>query len=282
MLKNLLNRINSNMSFSQKLKDVWQANNSLVSVGLDPDIEKIPLHLKGQAAPLFRFNKEIIEATADLVCAYKPQIAHYSAAGTEEELKMTIDFIHRVYPHIPVILDAKRGDIGSTAEHYAIEAFERFGADAVTVNPYLGQDALQPFLDRADKGVIILCRTSNPSAVDLQDQKIDGHKLYEIVAHKASSEWNKNNNVLLVVGATYPEELKKIRAIVGDMTLLIPGVGAQGGDIQAAVTAGKNNDGTGIIIHSSRSIIYASGDENFAQAARDATIKLKEEINKYR
>ena len=251
-------------------------------MGLDPDLEKIPDHLRTTPTPLFQFNRAIIEATSDLVCAFKPQIAFYAASGLERDLELTIAYIHQNFPGIPVILDAKRGDIGSTAKLYAQEAFDRYGADAVTVNPYLGRDALDPFLDRNDKGVIILCRTSNPGATDIQDLEIKGEKLYRVIARKAAREWNRNGNVLLVVGATYPQELGEIRSLVGNMPLLVPGIGAQGGDIEKAVQNGKDEKGTGMIINSSRGIIYAGKGKDFAQAARAAALQLRDEINRYR
>ena len=270
------------MNFIETLTAAWHRNNSLLCVGLDPDIEKIPNHLRTTNAPLFDFNRAIIDSTADLVCAFKPQIAFYAASGLERDLELTITYIHENYPDIPVILDAKRGDIGSTAKMYAREAFDRYGADAVTVNPYLGGDALEPFLSRGDKGVIILSRTSNPGAADIQDLDSNGEKLYRIVARKAVREWNRNGNVLLVVGATYPQELREIRSLVGNMPLLVPGIGAQGGDIERAVTNGKTADGTGMIINSSRGIIYAGKGKDFADAARSAALRLKDEINRWR
>ena len=270
------------ITFIGRIEKAWVKNNSLVCVGLDPDSQRIPAPLLGAEHPIFEFNKSIVDATADLVCAYKPQFAHYAAEGAENQLLMTIGYIHDQYPDIPVILDAKRGDIGSTARMYAREVFDRYKADAVTVNPFLGRDALEPFLDRKDKGVIILCRTSNPGARDIQDLETRGKKLYEVIAQKASDEWNVNNNVLLVVGATYPQELKEIRAIVGEMPLLVPGIGAQGGDIEAAVKNGKNTHGNGMIINSSRGIIYAGSGPDFAEAAREAAETLRKEINKYR
>lgn len=270
------------MSFITTLASAWHTCNSLVCVGLDPDITIIPQHLRHHDTPLYEFNRSIVDATADLVCAYKPQIAYYAACRAERDLELTIDYIHRTYPGIPVILDAKRGDIGPTAEMYAMEAFERYKADAVTVNPYMGSDTLKPFLDRHDKGVILLCRTSNPGAVDFQDLTCDGRKLYQIVASKAVIEWNANGNVLLVVGATFPEELKQIRASVGDMPLLVPGIGAQGGDVRTVVVNGRNSQGKGLIINSSRAIIYAGKGREFAQAARKAALELKETINRYR
>lgn len=270
------------MSFSTTLSAAWERSDSLVCVGLDPDIAKIPEQLRHHTNPFLEFNKAIVDATADLVCAYKPQIAYYAARGAERELELTIDYIHRSHPGIPVILDAKRGDIGSTAEQYAREAFDRYAADAVTVNPYMGPDTLQPFLDRQDKGVIVLCRTSNPGAVAFQDLVCNGEKIYQIVARKAAREWNTHGNVLLVVGATFPDELQQIRSIVGEMPLLIPGIGAQGGDVRAAVINGRNSRNTGMLINSSRGIIYAAQGRHFAEAARAATLALKESINRYR
>jgi orotidine-5'-phosphate decarboxylase len=265
--------------FIQALSKAWRQNDSLVCVGLDPEIERFPRHLAGQGSPIFQFNKAIIDATADLVCAYKPQFAHYAAYEAEDQLERTIEYIHRSHPDVPVILDSKRGDVGNTAERYAIEAFERYGADAVTVNPYLGGDSLEPYLRRADKGVIVLCRTSNPGARDLQDLKIGERALYQVVAQLAAQRWNSRGNSLLVVGATYPEELAQVRALVGDMPLLVPGVGAQGADVAQAVRSGQTADGTGLIISSSRAILYASQGEDFASAARAATEKLRGEIN---
>jgi len=270
------------LNFIESIGAAWREKNSLLCVGLDTDAGRIPSHIRKKDAPIFEFNKAIIDSTSDLVCAYKPQIAYYSASKSEQELQMTVQYIHDRYPEIPVILDAKRGDIGSTAGMYAIEAFDRYEADAVTVNPYLGGDALEPFLKRKEKGIIILCRTSNPGARDIQDLKSDGKKLYRIIAEKASKEWNYNGNVLLVIGATYPEELHEIRSITGNMPFLVPGIGAQGGDVERAVRNGATPEGTGMIINSSRGIIYASAGMDFAEAARDAAKKLRDEINIYR
>ncbi len=271
-------------TFIDRLQGSWARNDSLVCVGLDPEIERFPEHVAAHASPIFQFNKAIIDATADLVCAYKPQFAHYAAYEAEDQLQRTIEYIHDTYPDIPVILDSKRGDVGNTAERYANEAFERYGADAVTVNPYLGADSLEPFLKHADRGVIILCRTSNPGARDLQDLTVDaaGRRLYHVVADLAAQQWNTRGNCLLVVGATYPQELAEVRRIVGDMPLLVPGVGAQGGDVAAAVRSGQTAAGTGLIISSSRGILYASGGEDFASAARAATERLRSQINEYR
>jgi len=266
-------------AFLDRLAGSWQRSNSLVCVGLDPEIERFPRQVAGQPSPIFQFNKAIIDATADLVCAYKPQFAHYAAYEAEDQLERTIEYIHRNYPGIPVILDSKRGDVGNTAERYAIEAFERYGADAVTVNPYLGSDSLEPFLKREDKGVIILCRTSNPGARELQDLEVGGRKLYQVVADIAAREWNSRGNCLLVVGATYPRELAEVREIVGNMPFLVPGVGAQGGDVAQAVANGQTADGTGLLISSSRGILYASSDEDFGKAARAAAQTLRDQIN---
>jgi len=267
-------------AFIDTLAGSWKRNNSLVCVGLDPEIERFPAHIAAQPSPIFQFNKAIIDATADLVCAYKPQFAHYAAYEAEDQLERTIEYIHRSYPGIPVILDSKRGDVGNTAERYAIEAFERYGADAVTVNPYLGRDSLEPFLKYADKGVIILCRTSNPGSRDLQDLEVSsGRKLYQVVADLAAREWNSRGNCLLVVGATYPRELAEVREIVGTMPFLVPGVGAQGGDVAAAVSSGQTADGTGLVISSSRGILYAGTDGEFSAAARSATQTLRDQIN---
>jgi orotidine-5'-phosphate decarboxylase len=265
--------------FVADLARAWERNDSLLCVGLDPEIERFPHALAAEASPIFQFNKSIIDATADLVCAYKPQFAHYAAYEAEDQLERTIEYIHRTHPGLPVILDAKRGDVGHTAERYAIEAFERYGADAVTVNPYLGTDALEPFLAHADKGVIVLCRTSNACAGDLQDLETSGGKLYQVVAELAATRWNTRGNCLLVVGATYPRELAEVRARVGDMTLLVPGVGAQRGDVAQVVQQGATREGTGLIISASRAILYASAGADFDAAAREAAQKLRSAIN---
>lgn len=270
------------MKFMEMLRSAWDRHDSLLCVGLDPDPAKIPESLRRGPQPIFAFNRAIVDATADLVCAYKPQIAHYAAEGAEDELRATIAYIHERCPGVPVILDSKRGDIGSTAAMYAREAFARYGADAVTVNPYLGTDGLKPFLDYADKGVVILCRTSNPSARELQDVAVGTGKLYHHVARLAVSQWNAHGNALLVVGATYPQELGEIRALVGDMPLLVPGIGAQGGDVEAAVRHGRDAHGTGMIVNSSRGILFAGQGEGFAAAARAAALATRAEINKYR
>jgi orotidine-5'-phosphate decarboxylase len=266
--------------FTQQLAEAWDRNNSLVCVGLDPEIERLPPSIAAEPSPIFQFNRAIIDATADLVCAYKPQFAHYAAYEAEDQLERTIDYIHQNHPHVPVILDSKRGDVGNTAERYAIEAFERYKADAVTVNPYLGGDSLEPFLRHGDKGVIILCRTSNPGARDIQDLQVAGAKrLYHVIAELAAQKWNSRGNCMLVVGATYPRELAEIREIVGEMPFLVPGVGAQGGDVAQAVLNGRTRAGKGLVISSSRAILYASAGGDFAAAARNATLVLRDQIN---
>ncbi|MDH4317008.1 MAG: orotidine-5'-phosphate decarboxylase [Desulfobulbaceae bacterium] len=270
------------MKFYDKLRAAWKANNSLVCVGLDPAIERFPSVLPQKPESIFEFNRQIIDATHDLVCAYKPQIAYFAAQGAEDALTRTIAYIHDNYPAIPVILDAKRGDIGSTARQYAAEAFVRYGADAVTVNPYMGYDSVEPFLEYGDKGVVLLCRTSNKGAADIQDLLVDSTPLYEKVAAMIAGKWNKNNNCLIVVGATWPEQMQRLRSLVGEMPFLVPGVGAQGGDVEKLVTAGKTADGTGLLVSASRSIIYAGSGPDFAENARRAALELRDLINRYR
>jgi orotidine-5'-phosphate decarboxylase len=270
------------MEFMTKLRDCRERNASFVCVGLDPEPAKFPTHLHGRPDAVFAFCRAIVDATAELVCCFKPQFAHFAALRAEDALERLIGHIHATHPGVPVILDAKRGDIGSTAQHYASEAFDRYGADAVTANPYLGRDSMQPFLDRADKGVIVLCRTSNPGARDLQDLDVGGRPLYQHVAELVARDWNANGNCALVVGATYPDELREVRALVGDMTILVPGIGAQGGDVQAVLRNGKNAQGAGLIISSSRAILYAGSGEDFAQVARGEARKLRDEINRWR
>ncbi|MDR0931739.1 MAG: orotidine-5'-phosphate decarboxylase [Victivallales bacterium] len=270
------------MTFTEKLNRASQVNRSLICVGLDPELTKLPECVRGKKNALYEFNRSIIDATADWVCAYKPQAAYYAGQNADEDLKLTIDYIHEHAPQIPVILDVKRGDIGSTANMYAKEAFERYGADAVTVNPYMGFDTLKPFLDYADKGVIILCRTSNPNSGDLQNLVCDGKMVYEHVATLARDKWNYNNNIALVIGATYPEELRHVRDLCPDMPFLVPGVGAQGGDVEKVVKFGCDKSGYGIIINSSRGIIYADSTENFAAGAGNAARELRDLVNSFR
>ncbi|UNK48933.1 orotidine-5'-phosphate decarboxylase [Lysobacter sp. S4-A87] len=271
------------MTFITALKQRWTQANSLVCVGLDPEPAKFPARFNGDPDAVFNFCREIVDATAQYACAFKPQIAHFAALGAEDALQRLVAHIHAAHPGIPVILDSKRGDIGSTAQHYASEAFDRYGADAVTANPYLGRDSLQPFLDRADRGVVILCRTSNPGAGDLQDLVVaDGRPLYQHVAEKVAREWNSHGNCALVVGATWPQQLREVRAIVGDVPFLVPGVGAQGGDVEAVVSNAKTADGTGLMVSSSRAILYASSADDFADAAARAARDLRDEINRHR
>ena len=270
------------MTFTEQLAAAWQQNNSLLCGGLDPDPAKFPAHLQGRDDAIFEFCKTIVDATADLACSFKPQIAYFAARRAEDQLEALIAHIHEKHPGIPVILDAKRGDIGSTAEQYAVEAFERFRADAVTVNPYMGRDSVEPYLAFPDKGVILLCRTSNAGGSDLQFLDVGGEKLYERVARLAAEKWNTTGQIGLVVGATFPAEIARVREITGDMPLLVPGIGAQGGDIEATVNAGKTAKTTGLMINSSRAILYAGKDENYGETARRAALETRDAINRYR
>lgn len=272
------------MSVVERLRAAWANQESLVCVGLDPDPDRFPLNVDRNAAGALEFSKTVVDATADLVCAYKPQFAHWAALEAETELRQLIAYIREAHPDIPVILDAKRGDIGSTAERYAAEAFDRYDADAVTLNPYMGGDTLEPFTGRADRGAVILCRTSNPGGADLQDLELaSGEPLYMHVASLAARSWNKNGNCMLVVGATVPEQLAAVRSVVGDMPLLVPGIGAQGGDLEAALRAGLTEDRTGLVINSSRGVLYAGGDQpGYAKAVRRAAYELREQINDLR
>ncbi len=277
----------SDRNFRQMLEAQWSCGN-FVCVGLDSEFGKIPESVRRSGISIVNtvvtFNRAIVEATKDLVCAYKPNTAFYEAHGDEgiSALQRTIADIHAIAPDVPVILDAKRADIGNTNAGYVDAAFGFLRADAITVHPYLGFEALQPFLARADKGVIVLCRTSNPGACEFQDLSVNGEPLYRFVARRVASEWNKNDNCALVVGATYPDELCEVRGLVGDMPILIPGIGAQGGDVEKTVSAGKDSRGQGMIINSSRGIIFASKGADFAEAARRETEKLRNLINQYR
>lgn len=271
------------MTISEKYDERAKKINSLLCVGLDANFSKLPARFLEKEFPQFEFNKYIIEETNEYASAYKPNSAFYEARGDQgiKELKMTIDYLVEKYPDIVTILDAKRGDIGNTNNGYLQFIFDWLGFDAFTIYPYLGKEAVQPFLDRADKASIILCRTSNPGAKDFQDlivsQPFDpaqGKPLWQIIAEKVSGDWNKNNNCMLVVGATYPEEMKKIREIVGDMPFLVPGIGAQGGSVRDVMESGVDSNGRGLIINSARSIIFA---ENPKEEAR----KLCEEIRQY-
>ncbi len=271
------------MTFIASLAAAWQKNDSLLCVGLDPDPARFPAHLKGRDDAIFEFCKGIVDATADLVCSFKPQIAYFAARRAEDQLEALIAHIHAKHPGIPVILDAKRGDIGSTAEQYAVESFERFKADAITVNPYMGRDSVEPYLAWPDKGVILLCRTSNPGGSDLQFRDVGGgEKLFERVARLVATEWNTTGQCALVVGATFPAEIARVRELTGTLPLLVPGIGAQGGDIEATVKAGKTLGGTGLMINSSRAILYAGQGEDYADAARQAALETRDAINRYR
>ena len=269
-------------TFNQQLQSAWASQGSMLCVGFDPDPKRLPPSLQGNAEGIYEFCREIADATADLVCAFKPQFAYFASQRAEAQLEKLIKHLKDKYPHIPVILDSKRGDIGSTADHYALEAFDRYGADAVTVNPYMGFDTIEPYLKHAGKGVIVLCRTSNPGGSDLQFLNVapNGEPLYLHVAKLAAQQWNSPDQISLVVGATFPEEIAKVRAIVGDMPLLIPGIGAQGGDIDATVSAGKitGKPGTGMIINSSRAILYASSGADFAEAARVVAMSTRDAL----
>ncbi len=271
------------MNFINKLRERWRAADTLLCVGLDPDPARFPDAFVSDPDALFHFCRDIVDATSEFACAFKPQIAYFAAHNDgEAQLQRLIAHIAGAHPDVPVILDAKRGDIGSTAEQYAVEAFDRFGADAVTLNPYMGFDSAQPFLQRNDRGCIFLCHTSNPGSRDFQELMVDGEPLYMRVAATIARSWNTDGNCALVVGATFPEELKVIRGIVGDMPLLIPGIGAQGGDIEAVVRNGRDSNGAGLMINSSRAILYAYSGEGFAEAAADVARETRDAINRWR
>ena len=272
------------MNILEKINNIVTKNNSLVCVGLDSELSKLPEVVKNKPNPQFEFNKAIIDATHDLVSAYKPNSAFYEANGEQgiKELKMTCDYLAENYPEIVIILDAKRADIGNTNNGYVAFAYNYLRADAITLHPYLGEEALKPFLDNSEKGCIILCRTSNPGAGEFQDLEANGEKLFMTVARKVNEKWNKNNNCLMVVGATYSEELAEVRKAVPNMYFLVPGIGAQGGDVEKTVTAGLNADKNGLLVNSSRGIIFASVNDDFATVAREEAMKLRDEINKYR
>ena len=274
------------VTFIDKLSTIWSTSHSLLCVGLDPDITQFPLHLQQQADGIFVFCKEIIDATASVACAFKPQIAYFAALRAEDQLEAICAYLRTNYPEIPIVLDAKRGDIGTTAEQYAREAFERYGADAVTVNPYMGFDSVAPYLEWKDRGTIVLCRTSNPGGSDVQFLMVDGQPLYQHIARLVAEKWNTNGQCGLVVGATFPQELAQVRRIIGDMPLLVPGIGAQGGDIAATVRAGRTGNASGMMINSSRAILYAKPDpivgESFAQAAARVALATRDAINRFR
>jgi orotidine-5'-phosphate decarboxylase len=268
-------------SFRDRLTAQWRASDSLLCVGLDPDPSRFPAHLRDGEDAIYAFCRAIVDATADLVCAFKPQIAYFASTAAEEQLAELITYIKTKFPRVPVILDAKRGDIGATAEHYAREVFERYRADAVTLSPLMGYDSIEPFLAYADRGAFLLCRTSNPGGSDFQMLDVGGIKLYEHIA-KLATRWSRNGQLGLVVGATFPAELARVRAIVGDLPVLVPGIGAQGGDVKASVEAGQTPNGLGLVINSSRAILYAGHAEDFAAEARRAAERTRDEINRYR
>ena len=244
------------MKFISKLETRWAHSNSLLCVGLDPQLDRIPERFKKQNSPYLDFCTAIVDATHELVCCFKPQVAYFSAVGAEDQLERLVLYIKEQHPDIPVILDAKRGDIGSTAALYAKEAYERYGADAVTVNPYLGFESIEPYMKYEDKGIVVLCRTSNPGSDWLQKDKRDSVPVYQRVA-KQVADWNKEDQFVLVTGATYPEELGEVRKIVGRMPLLVPGIGAQGGNVKSVLEVGLDQKAQGLIISSSREILYA-------------------------
>ncbi|MFC3337756.1 orotidine-5'-phosphate decarboxylase [Paracandidimonas soli] len=268
------------MTFTEKLNQAWSAKNSMLTVGLDPDPQRFPAELQDKPGAIYAFCRGIVDATAPYACAIKPQIAYFSAERAEDQLEDLCRYIRDTYPDLTLILDAKRGDIGSTAEQYAREAFERYEADAVTVSPFMGLDSVEPYLSWQDKGVIVLCRTSNAGGSDLQFlHTSDGTPLYLHVAGLVADRWNRNGQCALVVGATFPEEIRKVRERIGDMPLLIPGIGAQGGDIPATVQAGRDSKGAGMMINSSRAILYASGGDDWRDAATRMACATRDAIN---
>nr|WP_316641337.1 orotidine-5'-phosphate decarboxylase [uncultured Roseateles sp.] len=275
------------MNFIEMLQQAEKLNHSMLCVGLDPEPSRFPGAWRGDASRIYDFCSAIVDATKDLVIAFKPQIAYFAAQRAEDQLERLMAHIKRVAPAVPVILDAKRGDIGSTAEQYAREAFERYQADAVTLSPFMGFDSIEPYLRYPDKGAILLCRTSNPGGSDLQNQRladIPGQPLlYEHLAQLAQTAWNRNGQLGLVVGATFPAEIERVRELAPNLPLLIPGVGAQGGDARATVLAGWRGQGgstTGpVIVNSSRAVLYASAGEDFAAAARAVALRTRDELN---
>lgn len=275
------------MNFVDKLREAESLNRSMLCIGLDPDPARFPHAWRGDASRIFDFCAAIVDATHDLAIAFKPQIAYFAAHRAEAQLERLVQHIARVAPKVPVILDAKRGDIGSTAEQYAREAFERYRADAVTLSPFMGFDSIEPYLRYADKGLILLCRTSNPGGSDLQAQPLaSGALVYEHIAKLAQGPWNRTGQLGLVVGATFPAEIERVRALAPTLPLLIPGVGAQGGDAAATVRAGWRGDAGGttapIVVNSSRAVLYAGSGEDFAAAARRVATETRDELNRAR
>ncbi len=267
------------MSFTTSLARAAKQNDSMLCVGLDPDPARFPGDWKGDAGRIHAFCAAIVDATKDLAIAFKPQIAYFAAHSAERQLETVVAHIRRVAPHVPVILDAKRGDIGSTAEQYAREAFERYGADAVTLSPFMGFDSIEPYLRYPGRGAILLCRTSNPGGSDLQAQRLEGGELlYERIARLAATEWNAGGQLGLVVGATFPAEVARVRELAPTLPLLIPGVGAQGGDAEATVRAAWRADAPAIV-NSSRAVLYASSGPDFAEAARRVARATRDQLN---
>jgi orotidine-5'-phosphate decarboxylase len=270
------------VKFAEKLVARWHSADTLLCVGLDPDPTRFPAHLRARDDAIYAFCAAIADATAPFACAFKPQIAYFASARAEDQLESLIAHLHAHHPDIPVVLDAKRGDIGATAEQYAREVFERYAADAVTLSPYMGFDSIEPFIAHAERGVFLLCRTSNAGGDDVQMLEVNGERLYERIARLAATDWNRSGQLGLVVGATYPAQLARVRQIAGALPMLVPGIGTQGGDVQASVHAGQTADGTGMLINSSRAILYAGSGEDFAQAAADAARRTRDEINRFR
>jgi orotidine-5'-phosphate decarboxylase len=266
--------------FEERLQRAQRTHQSLLCVGLDPQLELLPEELRRDSQPFLALTRRVVDATHDLVAAYKPQIAFFSALGKEDELAASISHIRARAPEALIILDAKRGDIGSTAEAYAREAFERYDADAVTVNPYMGEDAVLPFLARPERGAVLLCRTSNPGSRDFQDLLVEGRPLYRHIAERAARDWNRARNLMLVVGATYPREMRELRAAHPELCFLVPGIGAQGGDLEATLAAGLDTQGEGLLVSSSRAIIYAGGARS--ASIRAAALELKSAIDRGR
>jgi orotidine-5'-phosphate decarboxylase len=268
----------TNLTFTQKLATRWRNADTLLCVGLDPDLKRLPPHLRERGDAIYTFCTAIVDATADLVCAYKPQIAYFAAERAEDQLESLLAYIRRTQPEVPIILDAKRGDIGSTAQQYAREAFERYGADAVTLSPFMGFDSIEPYLAYPERGAFLLCRTSNPGGNDLQMLEAEGERIYERIARLTATQWNRNGQLGLVVGATYPNELARVRSVAPELPILVPGIGSQGGDIAATLQAGLTRDRSGLVINSSRAILYAGSDEQFAAAARAEALATRDAI----
>jgi orotidine-5'-phosphate decarboxylase len=255
------------VDFSRKLRTAWDAYGADLCIGLDPVVERMPPAIAAGPRPVLTFNKHIVDIVGDLACAFKPQFAHHAAEGAEEDLAETIAYIRERFPKAVVILDGKRGDIGPTAEMYAREAFDRYGADAVTVNPYMGEEAVLPFVQRADRAAAVLCRNSNPSAARVQNAMVDGQALFELIARTAEQTWNRLGNVMLVVGATNLDDLKRVRAAAPTLPFLVPGVGEQGGSARQVAAAGRRADGRGLLVSASRSVLYAGSEPHIREAA---------------